>query len=403
MNKPIITCIVLASSITSSVAEPVAQEVTVYPYAATITHQADLIIEEYAPLDAKSPGKKWTFKSPNVSRRTVWRVTSESNTVFNAWLDTDGNGKYDIGEPFGTSAGRDYPEIELSDFSPIMPRIDLVSQVSDHGETISKVLQDARDYIDITYGNSNQQIYSNMLKQVAWIDGNLFEPTGLKSDSPINQRIRIVRWLINGVPNYRGSFEPEVLFDHQVNTSVRSCLTEADIITCCRGFDIDWDELKGILSNRHVIAACGNATNVNYMVVIGDGPHTWTTSPETNYVVKACGIAITRRFGFKRASPIPKSPIVRGSSVTLVWETASPDIEGYTAFRAKIMSGATEIHDTGLFRNPTKWGDGYYHWTVTNAIPTGSYSWKIAAYNSKFSDELEDAYTNGAPFTVIGD
>lgn len=389
----------------SIIASPVVQEVTVYPFAATITQQSDLCIEEYVPLDAKRPGKKWTFKNPNVSRRTVWRVTAESNTVFNAWLDTDGNGKYDIGEPFGTSAGRDYPEIELSNFSPITPRIDLVSQKSDRGLAPSDILQSIRDYIDRTYGDRDPQLYSNMLNQIAWIKGNLFEQTGLMGDSPISQRIRIVRWLVNGVPSYRGNFLPKVILDKKISTDVRQFLTEADILVCDRGdSDLDWKDLRtDIVDDFVAVASCGDVTNASYMVVVGDGPNTWTTSPQTNYVVKALGTAITRIFGTDRLKPIPRSPIVRGSSVTLRWMMDAPDIEGYTAYRAKILSGETEVHDTGLVRNPARWQDRSFHWTVTNAIPPGTYSWKIAAYNSKFSNEQDSAYTNGVPFTVTGD
>ena len=319
-----------------------------------------------------------------------------------------------------TSAGRDYPEIELTNFSPITPRIDLVSQKSDRGLSPSNILQSIRDYIDITYGGGNPQVYSNMLRHIEWIKGNLFEQTGLIGDSPIAQRIRIVRWLINGVPNYRGEFDPKIVLDKTINTRIRNYLTEADVLATDGVFDIDWNYLYDSISPRTVEAACGEPTNITYMIVIGDGPFTWTTSPQTNFVIKACNTVITRKFSFcdesrsygpagtwlfyyilRRTEPLPA--IVNGNRVTLAWHVDIPLIDDYTAFRIKILSSGVEVHDTGLFRSPARHSDGTQRWMIKTELAPGTYDWKIAAYNSKFFHEDTSLYTNGVPFTVTGE
>lgn len=381
----------------SAIASPVVQEVTVYPFAATITHQADLVIEEYVPLDTKRPGKKWTFQNPNVSKRTVWRVTAESNTVFNAWLDTDGNGKYDVGEPFGTSAGRDYPEIELTRYSPVTPRIDLVSGASDSGQSFESILADAIEHNP----DDRQRLINNKIVSASISSG---------------QRIRVVRWLINNVPVRAASTTPYVVLDRKIETDVRSCFTEADILDGSENaFDLDWATLYRDIINDGAVrrAIGGEVTRMCYLIVVGDGDVGWDLATSTN-VVKALPTAIVRKFMFGhdlhgaveyhgRAKPSPLTPTVQGSRVSLMWKMDHPDAEYYTAYRAKVLSGGTEVHDTGLFRNPARWDDGSFHWTITNAIPSGTYNWKIAAYNSKFSNEQTSAYTNGVPFTVTGE
>ena len=382
----------------SQSAEPTEHEVTVYPFTLVNAQQADLVIEEYVPLDAKRPGKKWTFQNPNLSKRTVWRVTAESNTVFNAWLDTDGNGKYDVGEPFGTSAGRDYPEIELSDISPITPRIDFVSGASDRGQSFESILADA-----IEHNQEDRQRLTN----------NKIESTSIQS----GKRIRIVRWLINDVPvRAAGVSDRNVVLDKAINTDVRSCFTEADILDGSENaFDLDWKNLyRDIIDDDGVWRKLGGeVTRMCYLIVVGDGDVGWDLSTSTN-VVKALPTAIVRKFMFghdghgavenhERAKPSPLTPRVQGSRVTLMWKMDHPDAEYYTAYRAKVLSGGTEVHDTGLVRNPARWQDGSFHWTVTNAIPPGTYDWKIEAYNSKFSNEQASAYTNGVPFTVTGE
>ena len=373
----------------SILASPVVQEVTVYPFAATITQQSDLFIEEYVPLDAKRPGKKWTFKNPNVSRRTVWRVTAESNTVFNAWLDTDGNGKYDIGEPFGTSAGRDYPEIELSNFSPITPRIDLVEDTGDRKTTRA----DVRARIE---NNPNL----NTPTILRFLNGNPIADRTLEKGSHIGQRVRVVRWMINDVPVFIANTDAKVVLDKTVETDVRSCLTEADFLVVKDSFDIDWADLSGILDD--VREACGVVTTVSYLVVVGDGDVSWNDF-DTSNTVYALNTVVERKYGRTRCKPKPVAPVVIDDRVTLRWMMDAPEIEGYTAYRAKILSGSTEVHDTDLFRNPARWADGYFHWTITNSIPAGTYNWMIAAYNSKFSNEQTSAYTNGVQFTVTGE
>ena len=371
-----------------------AAEVTVYPYTLKATAGTPLVIREYVSGERKAIPKIWTFPSASYANRTAWEVPVSTNAVLEAWADIDGNGRYDVGEPYGTNAGRDYPEIELSDASPITPRIDLVADKSDRGLTRDAVLQRVLE-------NSINRPFDEQ-----WIANNTFKDATTVADGSFKgQRIRVVRWLVNGVPVYRAGTSARVVLDKMIETDVRSCLTEADILACNENaFDLDWSNLRSeVTSNFGTLAACGNVTDVSYLIVVGDGSVAWEDALATN-TVAALQTVITRKYGEDSFRPTPVSPVTYMSfsgKTRFRWKIDYNDDEAYTAFRIKVSQAATLVYDSGLVRLPARHLDGTYLYEAR--IPSGSNDWKIACFNSKFSDENDTYYTNGIPFTVIGE
>ena len=377
-------------TLNSSLLTLFAAEVTVYPNTAQNVVGKPLMIATYVSGETADRPQKWAFAGATFATRTVWNVPVETNTVLEAWIDMDGNGEYDVGEPYGTNAGRDYPEIKLSDISPITPRIDLVDDKSDRPTTFSNRLDEASKRGDPLH---------------PWWNVNVIEKSAVEKSSLVGQRVRVVRWLVNHLPVYLAGCDARVLLDKRIKTDIKTSLTEAGFINGANDvFDLDWEHLRTEVAENFAVRAAlagEELTSVTYLIVVGEGAVEWESSQDTT-VVKALDQVIVRRFGESRIKPEPLGPVVRRGKVTLSWKVDCPDLIAYTAFRAKIYSGETDVHDTGLVRMPAMWPDGTYKWTIPAPLSSGTYGWKVAAYNSKFSNEVESAYTNGVPFTVQG-
>ena len=169
-------------------------------------------------------------------------------------------------------------------------------------------------------------------------------------------------------------------------------------------FDLDWRFLRSeVTDNFSTIAACGEVTDVSYLIVVGDGDISWSDGQATNSVA-ALQTVITRRYGESHVRPVPVAPeavVAAAEKTKFRWRIDCNDVESYTAFRIKVSQAAAQVDDSGLLRLPARQPDGTYLYEAM--IPSGSNDWKIACFNSKFSDDNESYYTNGIPFTVYGE
>ena len=333
-------------------------------------------------------------------------VKEGKNTIV-AWADLDGDGAWTVGEPYGIARGVDVSwkgtsvEIELTDTSAILPRVNLPTDESDRGLTRDEMLKRVLD-------NSINRAFDEQ-----WIANNRFlDATTVADGSFKGQRIRVVRWLVNGVPVYRAGTSARVVLDKMIETDVRSCLTEADILVGNENaFDLDWANLRSeVTSNFGTLAACGNVTDVSYLIVVGDGSVAWDDATATN-TVAALQTVITRKYGETHVVPTPIAPgtaggeIVQSANPTFKWKMDCPADEAYTAFRIQVSGEAGTVYDSGVTLAPSK-VDGAYVWaaplyvgdkTLSGKVfeNKAAYTWKVSMYNSKFT---EDAYSNAGRF-----
>ena len=293
-----------------------------------------------------------------------------------AFADLDANGKYTAGEPYGIVQGINVSwkgtsaEIELTDESPISPRFDVWSAgVALYGTT---------NVITTTSGES----------------------TALSATSPV--RVRVVRWKVDGFPAYSYPFDARVVFDSMMDPRIATTITEADFLDE-NTHDIDWEYFSSEIANSGV-AAYYPIKEAEYLVVLGDGPVSWSSSFDTNTWVTASTQVIKRKFDENRVLPVPVaavgsvSPVssaagvVSSANPTFTWKV---DSDTYTAFRIIVTNGTGTVYDSGVRRAPARDANGVYRWTAPlyadDMTPQNkvfanksTYGWRVAMYNAKF-------------------
>jgi len=335
------------------------------------------------------------------------------NTVI-SFADLDENGEFTPGEPYGIARDVDLSwkgtsvEIELTDQSPITPRIDLVDQTADRLYTRDDYYAWLRDSVFSSAMSAAQR--AELLKSMSWMTNNIVSADAALAEQTQRQRIRVVRWLVDGVPTYLVNVPSRVVLDKYIETDVRRDLTEYDFLSDS-DFDLDWQYLQSevVDSDGAWIKGLG-ITNMSYLVVVGEGPCAFKSSADTNFTIKALAPIITRKFGINRVKPSALSPanaIVESAAPTFAWKLDCDAEEAYTAFRIQVLNKANKVvFDSETQRAPTKDADGYYRWTpslyvgdkTTLGYEIGNctqYTWKVSMYNAKFRD---DAYTTGGSY-----
>ena len=303
--------------------------------------------------------------------------------------------------------------VELTDYNPITPRIDLVLG------TVDRV--DSAPFADYRI-----RAESNRLEAAS----------GIAESYPT--RVRVVRYSINGypiVPTW-GKGLADVVYDKTwYNPNRKFC--ELDFLLD-GGFDIDWTDsftakvatLDGITRGSsgaagtagnlaQVIGSGTSITNIEYLVVIGDGPAVWERGEDTNTVVTARVDRIVRRFDRNRAKPVAVAVdgVQYSARPTFKWRMEGEESfvsrygSSYTAFRLKVNRGSNVVYDSGILRAPEVDADGNFTWTAP--ICAGSmmengqsfdtvdgYSWQVIMYNAKFRSDASDFWSDSSIFST---
>ena len=332
----------------------------------------------------------------------------EGKNTITAWADLNGDGIWDVGEPYGMVSDVDVSwrgtkaEIELTDYSAIAPRVDLVNDTSDRGVTRAEVLERIAAHPNL-----------NTAAILEWLNGSIITDTVLDDNSFKGQRVRVVRWLVNDIPMYIAGGAARVVLDKKVESDIRACLTEADILLGNGGYDLDWQDLSTeITANSVVRERVGNVTNVSYLVVIGEGD-IGRESFDSSNVVHALNTVITRKFGAVRVKPVTVAPggakeeIVHSANPTFKWTINCPDDEAYTAFKIQVSDAAgAKVYDSGMLPAPARDITGAYVWqaplyvgdkTQENKVFANKarYTWKVGMYNSKYTT---DSFSSNGSF-----
>lgn len=329
------------------------------------------------------------FPSSYTGHRAVCTLSgAKTNDIFCAWIGGDA---YTPGEPYGIAL-ENANVIGLTRESPITPRINLVTASSDRAKTFDQIREEIRDR-------------ETDPAERRWIDNNRITPAAIAGDSFKSQRIRVVRWLINDVPVYRAGVDARIVLNKTIKTGVRDILTEADFLVGNEAFDLDWNDLyTEVVNNWDTIAALEGeeVRRISYLIVVGDGLAAWSDATSTNEVV-ALPTVITRHFGERQVKPSLMSAEPNGGKVKVGWRMDCPFEEGYTAFRIVVTSGGLSVFDSQKFYAMPINGQNLYSHTLNHTFDAGTYDWKIAAFNSKYSQDTANYYTNGVPFTVAGE
>ena len=304
----------------------------------------------------------------------------EGANVVAAFYDLDGNGAYTVGEPYGTARmdvgwHQGAAEIELTDRG-LFTRLtwDGATTVQD-GETVADVLSK-----------------SNRADVATAIANNVIVPVGSVSGDGAS-RIRVVRYAVDGYPIYLGS-NARVVLDKTFAAGAKGTLTEADFLDDDT-FDIDWNDFYSEVVIANGIGQLGaEVTNVTYLVVVGDGPASFTGVGDTNTVV-ALDHVITRSFDKEWQPPTAMSPGSQASAVYEARPTFKWTMDGntsYPAFRVQVTNATgTVVWDSGVRRAPSPDLDGVYTFKPDVYVgdgrlePNVNYGWRVVMYNAKFS------------------
>ena len=308
----------------------------------------------------------------------------EGKYKFIAFADSDGDGEYTPGDPFGFVYGVDVGwagakfDVELTETHPVFGRVNLVT-----GE------DDRTARYGLESGN-----WTNL------IEGTLSGGT--------KERVRVVRTLVN---NYVVvGVSQRVVMDKWLDLNVRPYLHEGDFIGE-NSFDLDWatfeTEVRDVAKKYSL-----DTVKVAYRIVLGDGSVAATTTnnlfktafcrvfDSSDLRVTASGLYCTAEEG-----------VVYGAHPTFRWTMGN--YNSYTAFKLQILNASgSVVYDSGYCRAPRVDDDGYYTYTLPVSVgdqvtstsgvsifgAEGNYKARVSMYNAKF--KTADAWSNVATFST---
>ena len=323
----------------------------------------------------------------------------EGKNSIMVWADVDGNGAYDVGEPFGFVRDVDIGwrrcsvEVELLDSAAVTPRVNLVSVTSDRGMSLADYfLSISNRYVATLPTKAAREQAARMM---SWTATNRYEVVQPSAGNGELTRVRVVRWTVNGNPVYRMGFDARVVSDKMFNLAEHPTLTEAELLDD-GALDLDWNDLASDAAQSSM--RLSEVDSVAYLIVVGDGLDQWRSESDTETVVKVVDQVIERNYDGTQAQAevyAPKSAqsIVYASRPTFMWTIPGSDETGYTAFRIQILpeGGDTVVWDSDVQMLPPRDAYGRYVWTAPayvghDLVASVNYRWRVTALNAKFKN-----------------
>ena len=310
-------------------------------------------------------------------------VKEGENTIV-AFYDLNGDGAYTAGEPFGTASGVDVgwyrtanTIIELSDTSPVMPRITLGSVNADR-----KVIDGDAGRVTLAAAPSDEAASSSSG------EGETVAPAGAQRST-----YRIVRTAING----EETASRQTVFSRTLSLANRSYLYEGDVIAAGR-LGLDWGSLA--TSVRRLGLDLEKINTVEYALE--------RMSVDSNGVASATELLrFVTTYNALRGKAVPVAPkggqVVCSAKPVFKWTSSDSTM---TAFRLQVrVADGDIVYDSGDRRLPGSI-DGEYvfspelyaNFAVTNGASVfadgADYQWRIALMNSKFSSVAEKDWSD---------
>ena len=316
-----------------------------------------------------------TMPNANDSGRTSERASTpgrvkEGLNTIEAFIDLNGNGLYDIGEPYGVAKNvpvgwHKVPEItiELTDESTSVPRTKI---------------------------------------------GSMQEDADASSKAATAQKVRIVRESINGQTDFGGlKMKERTVLAKAFVMDDRAYLTEADVLSAKRP-DLDWQYL-----NRDALKY--GLTAIDYVTYRIEAYEELPDGSVSNTVIRT----FTREFASVRPAAATVSPKddapVYSASPTFRF-TAGTDA---TAFEIQVARADDNkvIYDSGIQllggRSSVTVGNSAYAFTApiyanmpvtTNGAPLfadgSNYQWRVVAFNAKYNSAASTDFTEWRPFQM---
>lgn len=378
-----------------------AMEIVVYSEPSTKPLHVETVVS-----NSYDKAKKWTFPSSYSGHRAVCSLPGAGTN--DSFIARFGDDMFAPGDCMGVSTAMDYPVIRLTRTSAITPRIGIWSGASDRDDDWNQVLIDKA----LTLPDVVSWIGGDEAKRT-WYSNFLSNRVALAKPPVIDRqtRVRVVRYAVDDRYCYSVGVQQRAVLDRTFDPDGRDYLCEADLLGDGQ-FDIDWDYLQNEVVNASGVAQAGLAvSNMTYLVVIGDGPTSFSGTLGTNTTVNAMSTMITRRFEVTRHYPVAENVAIgEGARPALKWSI--PDEEpwakeygtSYTAFRFQVLedAGITVVTTSTVHRLPPQDANGFFTWIPTDDIgATVGRKWRVAMYNANFkpSTGRNEAWSNLAEFT----
>ena len=372
--------------------------------------------------DPDADETSWSFPSSYTGHRAVCRLPeATSNDSFIAWL---GGESYSPGDWMGVSTARDFPVIGLTKVSPICNRLGIWSGASDRDDWNQVLVNKA-----LTLPEVVSWIGGDEAKRT-WYRNYLTNRVRLSKPPVIDRptRVRVVRYAVDDTYCYSAGVPQRTVLDKVFYPDGRNFLCEADFLGDGK-FDIDWEFLKNEAVDR-LPSQSWPITNTTYLVVIGDGPTTFSGPFDTNTTVNAMATMITRRFERTRSTPkaigLAGGSVLHGSRPTFVWSMPDEDSyakrygSSYTAFRIQVLDFDRQelVWTSDTMRAPVQNDEGNFVWQAppyagsqtTNVLPVLTagvhYQWRVSMTNAKFPPApkiANDKWATPSDFTVSDD
>ena len=339
---------------------------------------------------ATSDGRTWraTLGAPSSGH------VDEGPCVVEAWADSNGDGLWTPGEPYGAvSADIGWSgtavDLMLTDISPSILRFDLAALAASHDFATANAATD-RGVIGSYYPNEAIPF------------------PGTNDVGKTLVRMRIVRSWFNGEKTdpVEVAAANGTVFEGTFDLRGHPRVTEADLLA--KGLlDLDWDGLKApwwsVMGDGTPLTGL---TNVAYRILLGNGTDSGALSVLDNLTPIVFYNAFERgTVGAQtRAEPVAPAGIVASAQPTFRWkheakDTAGRKIKDYPAFRLRVwkQDGTTLVYDSGnLPAPPRSVVDGSYSWTApiyANMVTpqgqifstTNNYKWAVSMLDAKFT------------------
>ena len=326
---------------------------------------------------------------------------------------------YTEGMPFGYaiadvgSQSGDTIDIEVTDFSPTMMRINLASAIEMQRAYAAEVSAEDRDWwsgvgvpgseYNIEYYARLQSYYTMMrsttdrgLGSCPWATlqrASDYCGTNLTFAASNTVHVWVAQLLINSQSNADGKYYKPLYNIGEVNLSTHPVLTEADLVGYGY-YDLGWDTLVDAYRSVDQNKNKSSLTNATFGLIIERAPVSY---PNANNLL-LLEMVNHYELGLVQTEVANREVRTYCGQPTFSWTHQNTIGKDYPAFRLKVWKkGGSLVFDSGVQRAPVRDAAGRYNWTAPlwvgsmtseNVVfdANEAYVWDVSMLDAKFTD-----------------